>query len=43
MTRGIAMQAVDEILKKDFKYLYRRKRRDINTLHLTFQICRRKL
>jgi len=38
MTRGIAMQAVDEILKKDFKYLYRRKRRDINTLHLTFQM-----
>lgn len=38
MTRGIAMQAVDEILIKDFKYLYRRQRIDINTLHLTFQM-----
>ena len=38
MTRGIAMQTVDEILKKDFKYLYRRQRIDINTLHLTFQM-----
>lgn len=38
MTKGIAMQAVDEILKKDFKYLYRRQSVDNNTLHLTFQM-----
>lgn len=38
MTRGIAMQDVDEILKKDFKYLYRIQRIDINRLHLTFKM-----
>ena len=38
MTRGAAIRKVDEILKKDFKYLYKRRLVNIHTLHLTFQM-----
>ena len=38
MNKVSAMQAIDRILKEDFKYLYIRDRIDINTLHLTFQM-----
>lgn len=36
MTREKSMQVVEDILKRDFKYLYTKQRSDIHKLHLTF-------
>lgn len=38
MTKSMAMKEIDRILKKDFKYLYKKQNIDIHTLNLTFQM-----